>query len=112
MDWSREDVALHKKKNRVAFVTLEPESRMGKKSGSGSGTNNPDHISYSLETIFGLKYLNSLMRIRDPRWEKLGSGSGIRGKKVGSGMYIPDPQHCKKNCSAGLGNIFGPGSHP
>jgi hypothetical protein len=25
-----------------------------------------DHISESLETIFGLKYLNSLMRIRDP----------------------------------------------
>ncbi len=34
--------------------------------GSGSGMNNPDHISESLETIFlGLKYLNSLMRIRD-----------------------------------------------
>jgi hypothetical protein len=26
--------------------------------------NAPDHISESLETIFGLKYLNSLMRIR------------------------------------------------
>ncbi len=37
-----------------------------KKSGSpGSGINNPDHISESLETVFGLKYLNSLMRIRD-----------------------------------------------
>jgi hypothetical protein len=42
--------------------------------------------------FFGLKYLNSLMRIldgkieseiRDPRW-----------KKVGSGINIPDPQHC------------------
>jgi hypothetical protein len=42
--------------------------------GSGSGMNNPDHISYSLETIFGLKYLNSLMRIRDPEWKKMGSG--------------------------------------
>ncbi len=31
------------------FVT--PGSRMGKKSGSGSGMN-PDHISESLETIF------------------------------------------------------------
>jgi hypothetical protein len=30
---------------------------MGKKSGSGSGMNNPDHISESLETIFGLKIL-------------------------------------------------------
>jgi hypothetical protein len=38
---------------------------MGKKSGSESGINNPDHISESLETIFGLKYLNSLMWIRD-----------------------------------------------
>jgi hypothetical protein len=44
---------------------LTPESGMGKKSGSGSGINNPDHISESLETIFGLKYFNSLMRIRD-----------------------------------------------
>jgi hypothetical protein len=38
---------------------------MGKKSGSGSGLRHPDHISESLETIVGLKYLNSLMRIRD-----------------------------------------------
>jgi hypothetical protein len=33
-----------------AFLT--PGSGMGKKSGSGSGLNNPDHISESLETIF------------------------------------------------------------
>ena len=32
--------------------------------------------------FFGLKYLNSLMWIRDPGW-----------KKVGSGIIIPDPQH-------------------
>ncbi len=44
--------------------------------------NNPDHISESLETIFGLKYLNSFIRIRD------------REKKFGSGIFIPDPQHC------------------
>jgi hypothetical protein len=42
---------------------------MGKKSRFGSGMNNPDHISESLATIFGLKYLNSLMRIRDPGWK-------------------------------------------
>jgi hypothetical protein len=42
---------------------------MGKKSGSGSGMNNPDHISESLETIFGLKYLNSLMG--SPGWKKI-----------------------------------------
>jgi hypothetical protein len=51
---------------------------MGKK--SGSGMNNQDHISESVETIFGLKYLNSLMWILD-------------GKKFGSGINIPDPQH-------------------
>jgi hypothetical protein len=55
---------------------------MGKKSGSESGMNNPDHISESLETIFELKYryLNSLMRIRDGK--KFGSGS--RDKHPGS----------------------------
>jgi hypothetical protein len=46
---------------------------MGKKSGSGSGTSNPD-ISESLETIFGLKYSNSLMQIRRPGWKKFGPG--------------------------------------
>jgi hypothetical protein len=74
-----------------AFLT--PGSGMGKKSGSGSGMNNPDHISESLETIFGLKYLN-FMRIRDPGWKTL--GSGIRDRKnldPGSGINIPDPQH-------------------
>jgi hypothetical protein len=30
-----------------------------KKSESGTGMNNPDHISESLETIFGVKHLNS-----------------------------------------------------
>jgi hypothetical protein len=54
---------------------------MVKKAGSGSGMNNPGHISESLETIFGLKYLNSLMRIRDPGWKKF--GSGIRDKHPG-----------------------------
>jgi hypothetical protein len=56
--------------------------------------NNPNHISLSLATIFGLKYLNSLMRIRDPGsgmetvrirdpgWKKV--ASGIRDKHPGS----------------------------
>jgi hypothetical protein len=45
---------------------------------------NPDHISESLETVFGLKYLNSLKRIRDPEWKKF--GCGIRdGKNSDSG---------------------------
>jgi hypothetical protein len=53
---------------------------MGKQSGSGSGMNNPDHISESLETIFWFKILKSLMRIRDPEWIKFVSG-----------INIPDP---------------------
>ncbi len=61
---------------------LIPGSGMGKTLGSGSGIgsgmNEPDHISESLETIFGLKYLNSLMRIRDPGWKKFGSATLIR----------------------------------
>jgi hypothetical protein len=52
---------------------------MGKKSGSGSEMKNPDHISESLKNNFGLKYLTSLMWIRDPGWEKF--GSGIRDRK-------------------------------
>jgi hypothetical protein len=46
--------------------------------------------SYFLELrnhFFGLKYLNSLMRIRDPEWKKFGSGiekSRIRDKHPGS----------------------------
>jgi hypothetical protein len=57
---------------------------MGKKTGSGSGINSPDHISESLETIVwaNILYFNSLMRIREPGWEKFGSG-----------IIIPDPQH-------------------
>jgi hypothetical protein len=34
---------------------LTPGYGIGKKSGSGSGMNNPDHISDSLETIFWFK---------------------------------------------------------
>jgi hypothetical protein len=54
--------------------------------------NNPDDISESLETIFWKKNTYT-------RW----CGSGIRDgknsdpgwKKFGSGINIPDPQHCK-----------------
>jgi hypothetical protein len=74
-----------------AFLT--PGSRMGKKLGSGSGMNNPNHISESLETIFLVKILKFFDA--DPGWQK-----------VGSGINIPDPQHfcnqskmctCKQN---------------
>jgi hypothetical protein len=51
--------------------------------------NNPDLIFYSLETIFWekyIKYLNSLVRIRDPGWKKV--GSGIRDKHPGSSTLL------------------------
>jgi hypothetical protein len=58
---------------------------MGKKSGSGSGMNDPDHISWRL------KYLNSSIEsgIRDER------NSDPGWKKVRSGIWDehPDPQH-------------------
>jgi hypothetical protein len=61
---------------------------MGKK--SGSGMNNPDHISESLKTIIWVKILNSLMRNRDP-----GSGMEkilIRVKHPGSATLILSSQ--------------------
>jgi hypothetical protein len=66
---------------------------MGKISGSVSGMNNPDHISENLKTIFGLKYFSSLMKIRDPR-----------RKKFGSGINIPDLQHCSQVCTSSWQN--------
>jgi hypothetical protein len=63
---------------------------MGKKSGSGSGMNNQDHISESLEKIFGVKILTFFDA--DPGWKKFGSGIWD-GKKFGSRINIPDPQH-------------------
>jgi hypothetical protein len=45
---------------------------MGKKSGSGVGKNNPDHISESLETICWVKMLKFFDA--DMGWKKLGSG--------------------------------------
>jgi hypothetical protein len=77
----------------VPFWSLDPGSGMGKQSGSGSGMNNPDHLSESLETIFWIKILKFFDA--DP-----GSGMGkirIRERKKrdpGSGLNIPDPQHC------------------
>ncbi len=84
-----------------AFLT--PGSGMGRKSASGSGIRDEQPGSYFLELrnhfhffgFLGLKYLNFLMRIRDPGWRQF--VSGIRdGKKSnpGSGINIPDPQHC------------------
>ncbi len=59
-----------------AFLT--PGSGMGKKSGSGSGIQIRDeklrfYFLVLRKHFLGLKYLNSLMRIRDPGWKKFRS---------------------------------------
>jgi hypothetical protein len=48
---------------------------MGKKSGSGSGMNDPDHISESLETIFCVKILKFFYA--NPGWKNSDTGSGM-----------------------------------
>ncbi len=68
-------------------VFLTPGSGMGKKSGSVSGMNNPDHISENLETIFWVKILKFFDA--DPDGQKFGSWM----EKFGSGINIPDRQH-------------------
>ncbi len=74
----------------------------------GSGINIPKHISEGLEKqILGKKYLNSMMRIRDPECFHPGS----RMEKFGSGINIPDPLHWltheykKRILSFGLGKL-------
>jgi hypothetical protein len=68
--------------------------------GSGPGIRTRDEQPRSYFRVLrnnfsGLKYLNSLMRNRDPGWKEF--GSGIRDGKnwdPGSGINIPDAQHC------------------
>jgi hypothetical protein len=79
-----------------------------KKSGSGSGIRDEQPGSYFLELrnhYFGLKYFNSLMRVRDGKNSDPGSmrirdgkNSDPGWKNVGSGIEnnIPDPQHWDK----------------
>ncbi len=55
-----------------AFFT--PGSGMGKKSGSGNGMNNPDHISESLKTIFWVKILKFFDANPGSGMEKIRSG--------------------------------------
>jgi hypothetical protein len=47
---------------------------MGKKSGYGSGMNNPDHISENLETIFWVKVIKFFDADPESGMEKFGSG--------------------------------------
>jgi hypothetical protein len=71
-----------------AVLTPGSGIRDGRKSPSGSGIRDEQPGSYFLElrnhffAFLGLKYLNSLVRIRDPGW-----------RQFGSGINIPDPQH-------------------
>jgi hypothetical protein len=68
-----------------------PGSGMGKKSRSGSGMNITDHISESLETIYGLKILNFFDMDPDPgSWIQnlFDSESGM--EKFESGINITD----------------------
>jgi hypothetical protein len=51
--------------------------------------NNQVHISESLETIYWVKILKFI--VADPGWKKF-EESGM--EKFGSGINIPDPQHC------------------
>jgi hypothetical protein len=58
---------------------------MSKKSGSGSGINNPDHISESLETIFSVITLKFFDADLGPGMKKI----QIRdGKNSGPGSWI------------------------
>ncbi len=72
---------------------FDPWIRNGRKSASGIRDEQPG--SYFLElrnNFFGLKSLNSLMRIRDPGWRQFGSGmekSRIRDKHPGSAIPAP-----------------------
>jgi hypothetical protein len=65
---------------------------MGKKSGIRIRDEEPGSYFRELKKrYFGLKYLNSLMWIRDPGWKKFGSGMEkiwIRDKYPGSATLI------------------------
>jgi hypothetical protein len=65
---------------------------MGENSGSGIRIRGKQPVSYFPELKNHFKFLNSLICLWDlvSRMEKNGSGM----EKVGSGINIPDPQHC------------------
>jgi hypothetical protein len=61
---------------------------MGKKSGSTRDEQPGSYFRELRTNVFGLKYLNVLMRILDPE-------SGTEKIRIwGPGINIPDPQHC------------------
>ncbi len=71
----------------VPFWPLDPGSGMGKN--SDPGWTPGSYFRELWNHFFGLTYLNSLMRVRNPGWKTLGSVM----VKFGSGINIPDPQH-------------------
>ncbi len=96
---------------------------MGRKSAYRAGIRDEQPGLYFLELrnhfliFFGLKYLNSLMRIRDPGWRQFGSrirdgkksdpGSGIRDKHSGSATLVdPFQLNICDICKAFLGYLF------
>jgi hypothetical protein len=78
----------------VLYALLTPRSgiriRDGEKFGSGSKMNISDNFSKSLGTVLGLKYTNSLIRIRDRDRCLLDPGSRIWDGKI---RIRPNPQH-------------------
>jgi hypothetical protein len=78
----------------INIIVADPDPGwVGIKSGSGSGMNNPDHISESLETFFGVKILKFFDADPGSRMEKIRIRDG-KNSDQGSGITIPDPQHC------------------
>jgi hypothetical protein len=72
--WIRPNRSATNHLQRIRCLSPDPGSGMGKKQGygSGSGMNNPDHIS--LATIFGVKKLKFFYADPGSRMEKFGSG--------------------------------------
>jgi hypothetical protein len=82
-------IVLYRLQGSGAFLT--PGSGKGKKSGSGSRLNNPEHIYDSLETTFWVKILKFFdadpgWTNSYPGWKKF--GSRIRDKHPGSATLI------------------------
>jgi hypothetical protein len=76
-----------KSAERLMSSVADPDPGSGAFFAPGSGIGKKMRIIFprAEKQFFGLKYLNSLMRIRDPEWKKF--GSGIREwKKFGSGI--------------------------
>jgi hypothetical protein len=64
----------------IFFYSKNQYCGSDKKSGSGSGMNNPNLISESLETIFWVKILKFFDA--DPGWKKYWYGSGMEKIRI------------------------------